>query len=119
MGPAPADPSIVKTTLDIDDDLLRRAKQAALDRDTTLRAIVEEALERSLGPVVAPVPLRTVVWPPVDPAGVSTPVEHEHEWLARIKAVRYGYEPGGPASTGAAEPPARRGRPRTAKARKR
>jgi hypothetical protein len=84
----------MKTTLDIDDDLLRRAKQAALDRDTTLRAIVEEALERALGPAAAPVPIRTVVWPAVVPAGSSWPVEDEGDWLARIKAVRYGEETG-------------------------
>lgn len=84
----------MKTTLDLDDELLRRAKQAALDRDTTLRAIVEEALERALGPAAAPVPIRTVVWPPIGPGGPAAPVEHERDWLARIKAVRYGEEPG-------------------------
>jgi hypothetical protein len=54
----------VKTTLDLSDDLLRRAKQAALDRGTTLRAIVEEGLERLLGPATVDAPLRLVTWPP-------------------------------------------------------
>jgi hypothetical protein len=40
----------MKTTLDIEDELLHRAKQAALDRNTTLRAIIEEALVRALSP---------------------------------------------------------------------
>jgi len=55
----------MKTTIEISDELLRRAKQAALERDTTLRAIVEEALERALGgPAADAAPLRTVTWPP-------------------------------------------------------
>lgn len=54
---------IVKTTIDISDHLLRRAKQAALERGTTLRAVIEEALQRALGPAVTEVgPLRTVTW---------------------------------------------------------
>ncbi len=53
----------MKTTLEISDELLLRAKQEALERGTTLRAIVEEALLRSLGAVVAEAsPLRTVTW---------------------------------------------------------
>lgn len=53
----------MKTTLEISDELLLRAKQAALERGTTLRAIVEEALQRSLGAVLAEAsPLRTVTW---------------------------------------------------------
>jgi hypothetical protein len=55
---------VMKTTLDIEDTLLQRAKQAALDRHTTLRAIVEEALLRSLGPTTeTDVPVRTLVFP--------------------------------------------------------
>lgn len=94
MGSTPVRPPRVKTTLDIDDELLRRAKQAALDRGTTLRAIVEEALQRALGPAAAPGPIRTVVWPAVVAGGSPWPVEDEGDWLARIKAVRYGEEPG-------------------------
>jgi len=80
----------MKTTLDIDDDLLRRAKQAALDRDTTLRAIVEEALERALGQGGAPTPIRTVVWPPPAPGGVPPGTDDATDWMAAIKRVRYG-----------------------------
>jgi len=56
---------VTKTTIEISDDLLRRAKQAALERDTTLRTIVEEALARALGPSDVPsAALRTLTWPP-------------------------------------------------------
>jgi Arc/MetJ family transcription regulator len=66
MAACCGNPSIVmKTTLDIDDTLLLRAKQAALDRNTTLRAIVEDALARALGPAAdADVPVRTLTFPP-------------------------------------------------------
>jgi predicted transcriptional regulator len=40
----------MRTTIRLDDDLLRRAKRAALERGTTLTAIVEEALRRALAP---------------------------------------------------------------------
>lgn len=114
MGRRPIEPDEVKTTLDLDDDLLRRAKRAALERDTTLRAIVEEALARSLGPQSAPVPLRTLVWPPVDAGAAAAPPEDERDWLARIKAVRYGDD-----VPGAGSAPTARGRARPAKARAR
>ncbi|MCD6681534.1 MAG: type II toxin-antitoxin system VapB family antitoxin [Burkholderiaceae bacterium] len=53
----------MKTTIEISDDLLLRAKQEALARNTTLKAIVEEALRRALRPVPEAVPaLRTVTW---------------------------------------------------------
>lgn len=86
----PAHPYGMKTTLDIDDDLLRRAKQAALDRDTTLRAVVEEALERALGQTGAPTPIRTVVWPPPASDGTSPVADDATDWMAEIKRVRYG-----------------------------
>ena len=38
----------MKTTIDIADPLLRRAKQLAARRRTTLKAVIEEALRRSL-----------------------------------------------------------------------
>ncbi len=83
----------MKTTLELDDELLRRAKQVALDRGTTLRAVVEEALARALGPATPPVPIRTVVWPAVESGGrPAAPAEPEHAWLDWIKAVRYGDE---------------------------
>jgi hypothetical protein len=39
----------VKTTLDIDDNLFRRAKSEAMRRGVTLRALVEEGLGMALG----------------------------------------------------------------------
>jgi hypothetical protein len=64
----------VKTTIDIADDLLRRAKEAALDRGTTLRSVVEEALTRALGPGIDEVAsLRTVTWP-AGPAAIGRKV---------------------------------------------
>ena len=46
----------MKTTIEISDDLMRRARQLALDRDTTLRAVVEEGLQMLLGPTAQAVP---------------------------------------------------------------
>jgi hypothetical protein len=77
----------MKTTIDISDDLLRRAKQAALERNTTLRAIIEAALERALGPTPAALPaLRTLVWPPegcaapgLEPAVLRDALDSERE----------------------------------------
>jgi len=40
----------MKTTLEIDDRLLLRAKRHAAARGTTLRAVVEDALRASLAP---------------------------------------------------------------------
>ena len=40
----------MKTTLDIDDHLLERAKRQAAAQGTTLRALVEEALRARLAP---------------------------------------------------------------------
>ncbi len=49
----------MKTTIDIADHLLREAKALASRRGTTLRVIVEEALEARLrGPEPAPFSLR-------------------------------------------------------------
>jgi Arc/MetJ family transcription regulator len=44
----------MRTTIRLDDDLLRRAKRAAAERGTTLTALVEEALRRTLAPEPAP-----------------------------------------------------------------
>ncbi len=40
----------MKTTLELDDDLLIEAKAAAVHRRTTLKAMVEHALRRELAP---------------------------------------------------------------------
>lgn len=44
----------MKTTLDLDDDLLIEAKAVAARRRTTLRAMVEHALRRELAPAGEP-----------------------------------------------------------------
>lgn len=41
----------MKTTLDLDDDLLIEAKTLAARRQTTLKAIVEHALRREIQPI--------------------------------------------------------------------
>ncbi len=38
----------MKTTVEISDELLRRAKRAALDRGTTLRDLIERGLRREI-----------------------------------------------------------------------
>jgi len=40
----------MRTTIRLDDDLLRSAKRAALERGTTLTAVIEDALRRALAP---------------------------------------------------------------------
>lgn len=43
----------MRTTVRLDDDLLARAKREALDRGTTLTAVIEDALRRALAPQVS------------------------------------------------------------------
>lgn len=38
----------MRTTIRLDDDLLARAKRAAVDRGTTLTAVIEDSLRRAL-----------------------------------------------------------------------
>ena len=40
----------MRTTIRLDDELLTRAKRAALERGTTLTAVIEDALRRALAP---------------------------------------------------------------------
>ena len=44
----------MRTTIRLDDDLLTRAKRAAVERGTTLTAVIEDALRRALAPEIAP-----------------------------------------------------------------
>ena len=67
MGFPPIFPSypiaVVKTTIEVSDLLMRRVKQTALERGITLRALIEEALERTVGvETLQCPPLRTVVY---------------------------------------------------------
>ena len=97
----------MKTTIEIPDELLNRAKQAALERNTTLRVIVEEALQRALGPALGEVTaLRTVTWgsprdarsAPLDAGTVQAAIAREREgplddadqWLERFGFVAPG-----------------------------
>jgi hypothetical protein len=53
----------MKTTLELDPELLKRAKQKALDSGTTFKSVVEDALQLYLGNSTrVPVPLVTVVY---------------------------------------------------------
>jgi hypothetical protein len=66
----------VKTTLEIDDRLLERAKRAARERGVTLRAVVEDALSARLAAGASRQPayrfdppiIRGAESPAVDPA---------------------------------------------------
>jgi hypothetical protein len=48
----------MRTTLDLPDELLKRAKIEAVQRGTTLRDLVSAALERELGQPLGPKPAR-------------------------------------------------------------
>ena len=51
----------MRTTIRLDDELLTRAKRAAVERGTTLTAVIEDALRRALAP--GPVPVEEVEIP--------------------------------------------------------
>ena len=78
----------MKTTFDIPDELFRRAKKAALERGTSLKAVVTVALERELGPAEHDIPpLQTLIWPP--PETVTELVDPDVV-LQAIRALRDG-----------------------------
>ena len=78
----------MKTTLDLPEELLTRAKRVALERGTTLRAVVIGALERELGTAEREIsPLRTLVWPP--PGQPSETIDPDVV-LNAIRALRDG-----------------------------
>lgn len=74
----------MKTTVEIEDDLLRAAKRAALDRGLTLRQVIEQALRRDLS---APrgKPLKLVTVPGRAPEWVANR-EKMWEWFDRSDA---------------------------------
>lgn len=54
--------SLMKTTIDLSDDVLMAAKKMALERRTTLRALIESGLRRELaGPEETSHPLETML----------------------------------------------------------
>jgi Bacterial antitoxin of type II TA system, VapB len=53
----------MKTTIELSDALFQRAKRVALERGTTLRALIEEALERVVGGTLdRATPLETITF---------------------------------------------------------
>lgn len=55
----------MKTTIDISDELLLAAKQEALNRGTSLKQVLEQALTQLLKPQRAKyAPIKTIVFPP-------------------------------------------------------
>lgn len=76
----------MKTTIELPDKLLVKAKKAALERGITLKALLIEALEKTLGPQHTRVPeLRTLVWPP---AGKTVRRVSDDEILQMIRRER-------------------------------
>jgi Bacterial antitoxin of type II TA system, VapB len=54
---------LMKTTINLDDQLLQAAKQRALDTNTSLKDIMEQALRQFLRPTIAMgVPIRTITF---------------------------------------------------------
>lgn len=98
----------VKTTIEISDDLMRRARQLALDRNVTLRAIVEEGLEQLLGSEDrSMLPVRFVTYRSTEEplsaetlervrqellAGASLPSDERDWWMKRFGSVPPGLE---------------------------
>jgi Bacterial antitoxin of type II TA system, VapB len=53
----------MKTTINLDDQLLQAAKQRALDTNTSLKDVMEQALRQLLRPTMAVgVPIRTITF---------------------------------------------------------
>ena len=64
----------MRTTLNLDDRLIRKAKQRALDDGTTLSKVIEQALERELTAPpadAAPFMLHTFVDAPAAPIDIA------------------------------------------------
>jgi hypothetical protein len=78
----------MKTTLEIPDELFRRAKEVALQRGTSLKAVVTQALEKELGSEVAErPPILTHVFPPY---GTVTQLQDDDAVLKAIRELRDG-----------------------------
>jgi hypothetical protein len=69
----------MRTTLDLPDDLMKRAKIAAVRRGSTLRNLVAEALRRLLAEQVAPQRKRMTEAPIKLPPGHSIPIRSNGE----------------------------------------
>ena len=69
----------MRTTLDLPDDLMKRAKIAAVRRGSTLRDLVAEALRRLLADQAIPEPKRMTEAPIKLPPGHSIPIRSNEE----------------------------------------
>jgi hypothetical protein len=69
----------MRTTFDLPDDLMRRAKIAAIKRGSTLRDLVAEALRRLLADQAAPERKRMTEAPVKLPAGHTIPIRSNSE----------------------------------------
>lgn len=69
----------MRTSLDLPDDLMRRAKIAAIKRGSTLRDLVAEGLRRVLTDNPAPKRKRMTEAPVKLPAGHTIPVRSNRE----------------------------------------
>ena len=65
----------MRTTVSIRDDLLRRARQLALERSCTLSDLVEESLQRTLATPTALIPPRPAPLPTFAGRGVQPGVD--------------------------------------------
>jgi len=88
----------MRSTFDLPDDLLKRAKIAAVKRGSTLRDLVAEALRRLLGEQSAPERKRMTEAPVRLPPGHTIPIRSnseiaklfEHEDIAQLNDVYRG-----------------------------
>jgi hypothetical protein len=69
----------MRTTFDLPDDLMKRAKIAAVRRGWSLRDLVAEALRRLLAEQTAPKRRRMTVAPIKLPAGHTIPIRSNSE----------------------------------------
>jgi hypothetical protein len=76
----------MRTTLDLPDDLLRRAKIAAVERGTTWRELVGVALERELAATHSQAPRRTRTRFPAFSSPAPAALDLTNADIARLEA---------------------------------
>lgn len=76
----------MKTTLDLPDEMVRRAKIAAVERGTTLRSIVGQALAHELDLPLAAAPRRRRAAFPIFSSRAPGALDLTHADLARLEA---------------------------------
>jgi hypothetical protein len=86
----------MKTTIELDSELLQAAKQRALDSNTSLKHVIEQALRQLLRPTAQmSVPIRTIVhgahgdpWPLAleKMRSAAYPKENSEYWNKRMGA---------------------------------